>query len=64
MNGLVGCYVSTIGKPHEYFDLTATSRLRLDGMLAAAEPIRTIRCGTLGAKSVPLGLIRFRRRFS
>ena len=22
MNGLAGCYVSTIGKPHEYFDLT------------------------------------------
>ena len=24
MNGLAGCYVSTIGKPHEYFDLTGT----------------------------------------
>ncbi len=23
MNSLAGCYVSTIGKPHEYFDLTA-----------------------------------------
>ena len=23
VNGLAGCYVSTIGKPHEYFDLTA-----------------------------------------
>ena len=22
MNGLAGCYVSTIGKPREYFDLT------------------------------------------
>ena len=22
MNGLAGYYVSTIGKPHEYFDLT------------------------------------------
>ena len=22
MNGLAGCYVSTIGKQHEYFDLT------------------------------------------
>ena len=22
VNGLAGCYVSTIGKPHEYFDLT------------------------------------------
>ena len=24
VNGLAGCYVSTIGKPHEYFDLTPT----------------------------------------
>ena len=24
VNGLAGCSVSTIGKPHEYFDLTAT----------------------------------------
>ena len=24
VNGLAGCYVSTIGKPHEYFDLTTT----------------------------------------
>ena len=24
VNGLAGCYVSTIGKPHEYFDLTGT----------------------------------------
>ena len=24
MNGLAGCYVSTIGKQHEYFDLTRT----------------------------------------
>ena len=24
VNGLAGCYVSTIGKPHEYFDLTRT----------------------------------------
>ena len=24
MNGLAGCYVSTIGKPHEYFDLTGS----------------------------------------
>ena len=24
VNGLAGYYVSTIGKPHEYFDLTAT----------------------------------------
>ena len=27
VNGLAGCYVSTIGKPHEYFDLTCKSRL-------------------------------------
>ncbi len=26
MNGLAGCYVSTIGKPHEYFDLTGFKR--------------------------------------
>ena len=26
VNGLAGCYVSTIGKPHEYFDLTGKSR--------------------------------------
>ena len=26
MNGLAGCYVSTIGKPHEYFDLTGNGR--------------------------------------
>ena len=26
MNGLAGCYVSTIGKPHEYFDLTRDGR--------------------------------------
>ncbi len=25
VNGLAGCSVSTIGKPHEYFDLTAVS---------------------------------------
>ena len=25
VNGLAGYYVSTIGKPHEYFDLTASS---------------------------------------
>ena len=25
MNGLAGCSVSTIGKPHEYFDLTGTA---------------------------------------
>ena len=25
-NGLAGCYVSTIGKPHEYFDLTRWAR--------------------------------------
>ncbi len=25
VNGLAGCYVSTIGKPHEYFDLTSTA---------------------------------------
>ena len=25
MTGLAGCYVSTIGKPHEYFDLTGGS---------------------------------------
>ena len=25
MNGLAGYYVSTIGKPHEYFDLTGRS---------------------------------------
>ena len=25
MNGLAGYYVSTIGKPHEYFDLTKIS---------------------------------------
>ena len=25
MNGLAGYYVSTIGKPHEYFDLTTIS---------------------------------------
>ena len=24
MNGLAGYYVSTIGKPHEYFDLTSS----------------------------------------
>ena len=27
MNGLAGCYVSTIGKPHEYFDLTGRDSL-------------------------------------
>ncbi len=26
VNGLAGCYVSTIGKPHEYFDLTGFRR--------------------------------------
>ena len=25
MNGLAGCYVSTIGKPHEYSDLTTSN---------------------------------------
>ena len=24
VNGLAGCYVSSIGKPHEYFDLTGS----------------------------------------
>ena len=28
MNGLAGCSVSTIGKPHEYFDLTRTPTRR------------------------------------
>ena len=27
MNGLAGCYVSTIGKPHEYFDLTGSQHV-------------------------------------
>ena len=26
VNGLAGCYVSTIGKPHEYFDLTTINQ--------------------------------------
>ena len=34
MNGLAGCSVSTIGKPHEYFDLTRT---RIDGKMASSE---------------------------
>ena len=29
VNGLAGCYVSTIGKPHEYFDLTGTGKKSL-----------------------------------
>ena len=29
MNGLAGCYVSTIGKPHEYFDLTGIGYFKL-----------------------------------
>ena len=29
VNGLAGCYVSTIGKPHEYFDLTMLTRRAL-----------------------------------
>ena len=29
MNGLAGYYVSTIGKPHEYFDLTGSVRTSL-----------------------------------
>ena len=28
VNGLAGCYVSTIGKPHEYFDLTTSNPKR------------------------------------
>ena len=28
MNGLAGCSVSTIGKPHEYFDLTGSPSVR------------------------------------
>ncbi len=32
MNGLAGCSVSTIGKPHEYFDLTG---VRVDDEQAA-----------------------------
>ena len=28
VNGLAGCYVSTIGKPHEYFDLTGLPSIR------------------------------------
>ena len=28
VNGLAGCYVSTIGKPHEYFDLTGKEASR------------------------------------
>ena len=27
MNGLAGCSVSTIEKPHEYFDLTGSTQL-------------------------------------
>ncbi len=39
MNGLAGCYVSTIGKPHEYFDLTGT--LERAQAIAAHESPRT-----------------------
>ncbi len=28
MNGLAGCFVSTIGKSHEYFDLTGSRSKR------------------------------------
>ena len=36
VNGLAGCYVSTIGKPREYFDLTAYRCFRNQVLVAAA----------------------------
>ena len=30
VNGLAGCYVSTIGKPHEYFDLTVRRQVLIE----------------------------------
>ena len=36
VNGLAGCYVSTIGKPHEYFDQTV--RRHKPVSLAGASP--------------------------
>ena len=36
VNGLAGCYVSTIGKPHEYFDLTVRRHKPVN--LAGASP--------------------------
>ena len=40
-NGLAGCYVSTIGKPHEYFDLTG-SRYRPRARVSAQERSRQL----------------------
>ena len=34
MNGLAGCYVSSIGKPHEYFDLTGMPPRRYRSLFA------------------------------
>ena len=45
MNGLAGYYVSTIGKPHEYFDLTASKLLIcglfLKGRVLAQDGVRS-----------------------
>ena len=43
LDGLAGCYVFTIGKPHEYFDLTGILGQKkleiLDTMLDGKEPV-------------------------
>ncbi len=43
MNGLAGCSVSTIGKPHEYFDLTGKRFLMIkEDRSEEAEPTQLI----------------------
>ena len=61
MNGLAGCYVSTIGKPHEYFDLTGIEKAaqvcrrfnhrRIAGF--AAEELQADEIRTFAGKKTP-----------
>ena len=54
VNGLAGCYVSTIGKPHEYFDLTATDPLYREAELPARLPL----CGLMMRYSAAVVIAR------
>ena len=38
MNGLAAYYVSTIGKPHEYFDLTTIANRSTDEIVVELRP--------------------------
>ena len=54
MNGLAGCYVSTIGKPHENFDLT-----RCSGGCAFYLFIRVMEITDILSQNVPLEDVQY-----